>query len=60
MRSRIEGKGWVLGRKRISLCDVSEEENAQGILEAMGTPVWHLGQQQRRCRSRDRDGRQNV
>ena len=37
--SGIEGKGWVLGRKRIRLCDVSEGGKCSGHSENMGTPV---------------------
>lgn len=41
--SRIEGKGWVLGRKRIRLCDVSEGGKCSGHSETMGTPVLSPG-----------------
>lgn len=40
---RIEGKGWVLGRKRISLGDVSEGGKCSGHSETMGTPVLSPG-----------------
>ena len=50
----------MLGRKRISLCDVAEGGKCSGHSETLGTPVLSPGATKQLAVSLETDRRQNV